>query len=119
MHTRQEAFDTVVTHLLTQNARADHAGVCLYRGPKDSKCAVGALIPDDRYYHSMEGSSLNGNSAVKDVLVSSGYSTSDFSFFGVLQKVHDQDKPEAWRQALQLTAKQYKLKFNPPKGVPA
>lgn len=43
----QEIFDTVATHLLTQNARAsDGCGTCFYLAPDDTKCAVGCLIPD-------------------------------------------------------------------------
>lgn len=61
--TQQGLFDTVVTHLFTQGRPAlitpeddfDGAvGDCLYRGPNNTKCAVGCLIPDDRYTPDLE-----------------------------------------------------------------
>lgn len=51
----QEAFDLMVNHLITQGrAAADDNGECLYRGPEGTKCAVGILIPDDKYTPAME-----------------------------------------------------------------
>ena len=56
----QEIFDKVATHLFTQGCRSapnhkDTAGVCLYRGPNGTSCAVGVLIPDEIYAQEMEG----------------------------------------------------------------
>jgi hypothetical protein len=52
----QEAFDTVATHLLTQNARCSRDGSkCLYKDDLTGrKCAVGALIPDHLYFPELE-----------------------------------------------------------------
>ncbi len=44
--TKQEIFDKVATHLLTQNEKAlNSVGGCVYRTDKGLKCAVGCLIP--------------------------------------------------------------------------
>lgn len=52
--TLQEIYSTVRQHLLTQNARSAKNGNCLYRGPNGTKCAAGALIPDEIYTPSIE-----------------------------------------------------------------
>jgi len=59
---KQEVFDKVASHLLTQNARSVgieyDEGVagettaytkCMYRGKNNMMCAAGCLIPDDVY----------------------------------------------------------------------
>lgn len=68
--TPQEIFNTVATHLFTQGRRAyvnpalaarDRPGVtagCLYRAPDGTRCAVGAILPDDYYLPAMEGKAL-------------------------------------------------------------
>lgn len=51
----QEIFNTVATHLLTQNARSMGTAPqmegrgCLYRGENGRMCAVGCLIKDEFY----------------------------------------------------------------------
>jgi hypothetical protein len=53
--TPQEIFDTVATHLFTQGHKAINGhGGCVYRCRDGSKCAVGVLIPDDKYFPKME-----------------------------------------------------------------
>jgi hypothetical protein len=64
---RQEIFDKVAKHLLTQNAPATvvYDGPdgdvlhCVYRSPAGLKCAVGVLIPDELYHPGIEGSGPN------------------------------------------------------------
>lgn len=51
--TKQELFNTVVTHLFTQGKRAVVDGRCRYKY-EDTKCAVGCLIPDEMYSGRME-----------------------------------------------------------------
>lgn len=60
---KQQIFDTVVKHLAAQKTRSygtyKSHGVwstsCLYHGPNGTKCAVGCLIPDEKYSPDMEG----------------------------------------------------------------
>lgn len=56
----QEIFDTVTRHLAKQGRRAvvktEYGDLrCVYRAPDGSKCAAGALLPDDSYDPEMEG----------------------------------------------------------------
>ena len=62
MH-KQEIFDTIVAHLRNQGKKAANGSTvegrgqlqCKYRSDDGLKCAVGYLIPDDRYAKEMEG----------------------------------------------------------------
>lgn len=57
---RQEIFDTALAHLRKQGKPAmNKGGVCMYRGPGGTMCAVGALIPDDLYVFDMENRSAS------------------------------------------------------------
>ena len=57
--TNQQIYDTVVTHLWTQNARASKNGVCKYLEPDTgNKCAVGCLIPESLYHSKLEGAGV-------------------------------------------------------------
>ena len=47
---KQLAFNRAVAGLRQQQTRsANESGFCMYRGPNNTKCAVGWLIPDDEY----------------------------------------------------------------------
>lgn len=41
-------------HLATQRRTSGESGTCQYRTPDGCKCAVGFLIPDELYIHSIE-----------------------------------------------------------------
>jgi hypothetical protein len=50
MLTLQQIFDQTLEKLNVLGRRRSYAdGVCLYRGPEGSKCAVGVWITDDMY----------------------------------------------------------------------
>ena len=58
METKQELFNIVVRHLLTQNKKSTLGPKnysCAYRGADGTKCAIGCLIPDEEYHESLEG----------------------------------------------------------------
>jgi hypothetical protein len=120
MKTLQESFDTVVTHLLTQNARSwlDTVGTeggCAYRGENGMKCAVGCLIDDKEYSPDLEN--LNSYaSPVQYAISRSGYLSENDDrgvalVYGALQCVHDTKEPKDWEKELKRVAKAYKLKF--------
>jgi hypothetical protein len=55
----QAMFEAMVRGLASQGwrrSRTDEAfaSKCVYRGGEERKCAVGWLIPDDKYYPEME-----------------------------------------------------------------
>ena len=119
---RQEIFDTVATHLLTQNAKALALGtktVCRYRGAGGYKCAVGCLIPDELYSDSIEGGGVSGW-AVQEVLVAANVITREetrgprlatdrLALLSELQIVHDTKFAENWKRALRGVADRFGL----------
>lgn len=110
MKTKQETFETVVNHLLQQNAKSTSMlGDCRYRGEtgnKVLKCAVGCLIADEHYnpdFDRMSNADENFNKYIIPVVKESGY-YSEAMFLRTLQDVHDSNEPEVWRQKLELVA---------------
>lgn len=110
----QEIFDTVAKHLIQQGCRAtvsagsrpDSDGLCQYRGPNGTKCAVGALIPDDVYDAKMEGDTVTG------LLVSFGsvlpsWMGPNLGLLRDLQMVHDH--PETWEEPTTLRKELFKV----------
>ena len=58
--TNQEIFNKVSKHLIAQGKQCVSAnGDCVYRGPKNLKCAIGCLIPDEFYEAFMENKSIH------------------------------------------------------------
>ena len=56
--TAQEIFDVSTKALIEQGFPSydpDYGGTCYYRGPNGTKCAIGHLIPDDKYDPDFEG----------------------------------------------------------------
>ncbi|MGG7519432.1 hypothetical protein ACQ3G6_16250, partial [Allorhizobium undicola] len=54
--TRQEIFDVVYRGLQEQGfRRSENNYRCAYRSSEGLKCAVGQLIPDERYSADLEG----------------------------------------------------------------
>jgi len=86
MLTRQEIFDKAWSGLEFQGFRrsATSAG-CAYRGDGGLRCALGWLIPDERYHHSLEGRGVGE----PEVLNATGISHEDADFAIALQGVHD------------------------------
>jgi hypothetical protein len=85
--TRQEIFDTVVRNLHAQGRPAVNSkGHCEYRTADGCKCAVGGLIPDDKYTTAIEGKRVYAD-VVQEVLPSE--LRDHVSFLGYLQAAHD------------------------------
>lgn len=125
--TKQEVFDTVATHLLTQKAVAMdvHGSTCMYRGTEGRKCAVGCLIPDEVYEERFEKLEIGGtfpreswhtpelfkqrtaDQADLNHLVSMIHE--DLGFLRELQKVHDRDGVVEWYTSLKNIAEDHSL----------
>lgn len=110
MMTKQEVFDTVYHHLLTQKQKSvDDDGVCLYRGPHGTKCAAGVLIKDELYKHVFEGESA-ANVGVRAALADSGVDPDDINLVVHLQEMHDEYYPDEWPEELASIASLYGLR---------
>lgn len=130
---KQELFDKVSKHLLTQNKKATQPTLegqksphCRYRTADGLSCAVGCLI-DDKYYNpDCEGVSVPidleniGNNEpqeciLADCLIKSlGYTptTDDLSLLRSLQLIHDTYDADNWRDELMKLAFDEGLAFN-------
>lgn len=114
---RQRIFDRVVEHLAQQGKPAMTKGTCMYRTEDGLSCAVGCLIPNDKYEPAMEnqrvGAVLNAWPALNKILGISKVSyikTADIDFLRDLQSAHDRaDTGRHLADMLRLVAARYKL----------
>ena len=123
--TAQQVLDTVVQHLLTQNAKAlNDEGYCQFHTDSGRKCAVGCLIPDDRYTPDIENACIivHGEResanvvALHELLDELGLGESGtLQLLRDLQDVHDDEQVSQWKMELRHVAKNHNLKYNPPK----
>lgn len=110
---KQDILNRAVAGLASQGftRSVDIAGGCLYRGLDGKKCALGHVMPDEKYRHSLEGS--GPTMAVCEALGLDWRSTA--SFLGQLQECHDHayevndlgekaDRPDRMKTALRRFA---------------
>jgi len=85
----QQVYDTVASHLLAQRkpARITLKSIvqCAYRTDQGLKCAIGCLIPDDKYDPKMEGKDIRYLQRVHPDLLPKV----DSKFLTELQMAHD------------------------------
>lgn len=106
--TRQEIFDLAWNGLKAQGfvQSADVSGVCLFRGPRGLKCAIGHCIPDDCYDSRMDSDGDHWNAAWD----AAGVGEEDREFGERLQGVHDWGySPEDMERRLRAFAVIYSL----------
>jgi len=108
--THQDAFTKMKNFLLAQNAKSEVKNEienrCLYRGPNNTACAVGCLIPDDEYSPEFEAMSLvrvqESVSTLRDLR---------FEFLFGAQRVHDAYPVSLWPEKLKALAESWNLKY--------
>lgn len=112
--TKQETFDKVAKHLLTQMEQSKswiaakvHAETpaCAYRGNGGLMCAVGCLIPDEIYREGMEGkvaySVFYDFDEVRTLFDYRDARVTDFTrLISSLQNIHDCSEPHEWKGKL-------------------
>lgn len=117
--TKQETFNIVAKHLLTQNERAQNYSSCCYLTADGKKCAVGCLIPAGEYSPSFEGLNLNPfvfdprlgskqqqTNPIRALMESLGH---DIGLLRDLQNIHDGYQVDSWPEALTRLAEQNNL----------
>jgi hypothetical protein len=114
MKTRQEIFDIVSRHLLSQGIKSiDMSGTCLYRGPNGLKCAVGCLIPDDLYRQQLEMQGVDACDVLyvlEDVEICERDDENMIRFLRDLQNLHDGTVPAFWREELNQLANRWGIR---------
>lgn len=90
--TRKEIFDLAYAGIKSQGfKRSAKPHGCLYRGPEGRKCAIGWLIPDEKYIPEMENYSLRSSG----ILEVAEINPEDVNFCIELQVCHDKAYTEA------------------------
>ncbi len=109
--TLQEIYSKVRTHLLTQRKPAiDVGGTCCYRTGSGLKCAVGCLIPDNRYSHRLEGQTLDLDPTGEITYLIAGlYGWEAIPLLKMLQIMHDCNPVSSWETGLNEIAARFKL----------
>lgn len=111
MPSKQETFDIVVSHLRKQGRRSIGVnGKCAYRSADGCQCAVGCLIPDDKYEAWMEGFSVYEH-RIRDLIESLGH---DASLCDSLQTIHDGYGVDLWESRFKAIAKDHDLAYTEP-----
>lgn len=113
---RQYAFNKMVRGLegqkWVQSKERGADGACLFRGPRNRKCAVGFIIPDHRYTKEME---------LNEPYDAAQYCRLNFTRLGIdflrdCQAAHDDcEKPGDMRESFYLLSEKYGLKWVLPK----
>lgn len=108
--TRQEIFDIAYRGLASQGWKqsSNASGSCAYRGKNGLKCAIGWLIPDEKYKRHMD----RGNSSIDhkpSVVNAAGINKSDMSFAVALQMIHDEVPSSELKASMEDFARDYGL----------
>jgi len=117
MLTKQQIFDTVATHLLTQNEKAlcypgddGNAPSCMYLTVEGLKCAVGIFIPKSEYNSDWEHESVTGLfESYPEDMHNLGLEKKYISLLENLQNVHDSYIPDEWDFQLRDVASIFEL----------
>jgi hypothetical protein len=105
---KQEAFNKIYLGLKSQGFEKSFNETiyrCQYRGPNGLKCAVGHLIPDDKYHESLE--KLNPYDLIKVSIID--FPMLDSDFLVELQSIHDISKSP---EKLELELRQVAVEFD-------
>lgn len=116
--TRQEAFNTALAGLRQQGRPSGGSGGCFYRSPDGCKCAIGWLIPDDKYSPDLEGCSAES----ADVIAAMGGDSQESHFYYDMQgSIHDHltVKDGNFRDNLELRAKDFAYRWRLVYPMPA
>lgn len=115
----QDIFDKVVNHLLTQNQKSkdylkyrDDAKpilTCTYRSLLDDntilKCAIGCLVPNDKYSESFEGKSIASLIEHLNLFIE----PTRLDLLIHLQTIHDNRSVREWQSSLEDLADTFYL----------
>ena len=93
--TKQEIYNIVAKHLLTQNERAVDSDGIKYKCSDGRMCAIGVLIPEEKYDPDIEGMSID---YIIDELMPDLFIHDDL--LRDLQDIHDQSNEMFWRSDL-------------------
>lgn len=101
----REAFEIVKKHLLCQGKKSQSLnGYCKYRGEGGLKCAIGALIPDDKYKECYDR-----DTGLLEILDQCGLGNLNYMMVSELRVIHDSLEIKEWPEALTRVSRKYDL----------
>lgn len=113
MSHRQEIFDRIATHLLTQKQKSlmPDGYHCAYRGAGGLRCSVGCLIEDAAYRPELEGSAACCTFVKQAIQASLGYELTpeEYKLIDSMQSIHDNIPHCDWRAELAKYARRSDL----------
>jgi len=103
---KKQVFQTVATHLLTQNSKSTDdifLDDCKYQNDDGKQCAIGVLIDSKNYQPELEGKATDALEVIQAVEKSLGthITKSDRDLLCKLQDIHDYSSVEGWREELE------------------
>ena len=116
--TNQELYNRVVAHLRAQDCAAKEwvthpngpeSNLCRYRTADGKKCAIGCLIPDERYSGTLEGRMVYQ----QEVLRAAGLTSKNVTLATRLQRIHDCKPVDDWESEFVLVAQEFGLEEVP------
>jgi hypothetical protein len=116
--TNQELYNRVVAHLRKQGCAAklvkrgsnnSNFSACRYRTDDGKKCAIGCLIPDERYSGALEGRMVYQ----QEVLRAAGLTSKNVTLATRLQRIHDCKPVDDWESEFVLVAQEFGLEEVP------
>ena len=125
----QQIFNRVADHLFTQGKPSMNGMMCQYRGPKGTMCAIGCLIPDNKYNKNFDNMDVFSDTSVKTMRskykrIFNSFISSKISdeFLERLQYLHDNCQTtikgafnkKYLKKELSDIAKEYELTFSMP-----
>ncbi len=113
----QDFLNRSSAHLIAQGEKAMSAvgATCMYRALAGRRCAIGALMPDEKYRPDFEGVgvvSAHAPMMAADIRRAIGVEHDSFMmnlFLKALQDVHDFSEPEEWAKRIMVVAEHYGL----------
>ena len=115
----QNWYNTAVIGLASQGfVRSVIEGTdkCRYRGSNKTKCAVGYLIPDERYNPLIEGDNIKVPSVQKCVDPERTLSYKEIEFLNELQRCHDDGETHSYMKT-RLSALAIRYSLDIPKEI--
>lgn len=109
MKTRQELFDNAWLQFERQGWKRSvnrETETCMYRGPDDCRCGIGASIPDEKYGTWLERQYASD----PNVMEAAGIAPGDQVFADKLQECHDDsDDGDPLQENMREFAKEHNL----------
>lgn len=103
----QEAYNRIKERAKDLRQAASPGGsICYYRCPTDPslRCFVGALIPDNEYSPSLEGTAIPKLQQLVPTLADI-----NTAFLRLAQRIHDRIKPSEWAESLEELGQRFDL----------